>query len=628
MKGYGSHFLYVNLTSGKITKRRVKKAHTRKYLGGLGFATKLLMDNVNPRVNPLKSNNAICIVPGLLVDTAISTGSKTTFTFKSPATGTFGRAVVGATLGVQMRRNNLEGIVIKGKAKNPIMLVIEDGKFQLRSAKKYWGKDTFETEKMLKDDFGKAFATAVIGPGGENLSYMASVECEGRQAARGGVGAVFGSKKLKAIVIKGTGKKIIYHKEEKLKDLIKYWGKIIKDHPATKADMSYGSGEFYSWMNTSPGTFPAKNWQLSYVETFDKLKKGELSSIDPYSWVSKYMVKYHPCPNCSKPCGRLVQVKSGKYKSDPVDGVEYELIYSLAGVQNIDDAKVMIKANEICDKMGLDGISAGVTVAWAMEAYEKGLLSKKDTEGLDLRFGNADAALQVYEKMAKRKGKLGKLLADGTKVASKKLGKGSYKFAIHIKGLELPAYDVRGIKGMALALAVSVRGACHLTGGVYGIELGGNWWQFHNVDRLATTNKGFEVKTSEDLMTLYDALGMCKFSRHMYFLEGFPDMIYAITGFKVSYGELMAVGERIYNLQKLFNIKAGLKRKDDTLPYRVMHDPITKGASKGSYVKEEELQYMLNEYYQARGWSPEGIPTQLKLFTLDLNDYIEKGYGV
>jgi aldehyde:ferredoxin oxidoreductase len=223
--------------------------------------------------------------------------------------------------------------------------------------------------------------------------------------------------------------------------------------------------------------------------------------------------------------------------------------------------------------------------------------------------------------MAFREGYLGNLLADGVKSAVEKLGKGD-EFAMHVKGLEPPAYDVRGIKGMALAEAVSVRGACHLTAGVYGLELTGKWWKFDGVDRLSANNKGFEVKTMEDLMTVYDTVGMCKFSRHMFFLEGFPELIYAATGFDMSPSELMLVGERSYNIQKSFNVREGLSRKDDKLPYRVTHDPIPKGVSKGSYVKEEELQKMLDDYYQVRGWSREGVPTKVKLQIIDLSDLI------
>jgi aldehyde:ferredoxin oxidoreductase len=294
---------------------------------------------------------------------------------------------------------------------------------------------------------------------------------------------------------------------------------------------------------------------------------------------------------------------------------------------DIDDIEAVAKLNEICDREGFDGISAGVTLAWAMEANERGLLHKDKLEGIDLTFGNPNAAIEVLEMMAKREGYIGNLLSDGAKVASEKLGRDSDQFALHIKGLELPGYDVRGLKGTALAFAVSPRGACHLTAAVYGPELGGSWWKYEGVDRASSDWKGYLVKSAEDLATVYDLFGICKFSRHMFFLEGFAGVATALTGYELSDGAIMAMGERVYTLQKMFNVREGMDRKEDVLPYRVTHEPIPKGASEGSLVKEEEFQHMLDEYYMARGWSKNGIPTRAKLASLDLLDVVEEKYG-
>jgi len=438
-----------------------------------------------------------------------------------------------------------------------------------------------------------------------------------------------GAKKLKGIAVKGT-QGIEAHDAEKMRELTKKWAKILKEHPATQDDMNYGTGEFYAWMNKERGTFPSRNWQWGYFQSsFDALKEGEKSHLDPYYWSPKYTVRHSPCPGCNKPCGRIIRIPEGKYAGTEIDGVEYEVLYSLGGMVDIDNIEAVAKANELCDIYGLDAISAGVTIAWAMEAYEKGLLTKDDTDGLELKFGSEDALLEAIKKMAYREGKLGALLADGVKRASEKLGKGSEKFALHIKGLEPPAYDIRGIKGMALAEAVSVRGACHLTAVTYALELVGKWWKFEGVDRLSAENKGFQIKTLEDIMTVYDALGVCKFSRHMFFIEGFLEIIEALTGRKMDLGELMLIGERIYNVAKAFNVREGFTRKDDSLPYRVTHEPIPKGVSAGAVVTEEELNHMLDEYYTARGWNREGIPTKAKLFTLGLEKIADEiGSGI
>jgi aldehyde:ferredoxin oxidoreductase len=259
-----------------------------------------------------------------------------------------------------------------------------------------------------------------------------------------------------------------------------------------------------------------------------------------------------------------------------------------------------------------------------MEAFEKGLLTKEDFNGVKLRFGDVDATLEVLRRMAYREGKIGALLSDGVKAASEKLGKGSSHFAIHSKGLELPAYDARGIKGMGLAMAVAVRGGDHLTAVAYGTELVGKWWKFSGIDRFSAENKGYEIKVHEDLMTLYDIVGVCKFTRHMFFAEAYPEMIKAVTGMALSVADLFTIGERVYNLQRAFNVREGLDRRADSLPARVFEDPIPKGVSRGSRIKRSEFERMLDDYYQARGWSWDGVPTKVKLVSLDLPEVAEE----
>ncbi len=623
---YGN-ILRVNLSTGEVKKEPVTEEMVKKYIGGLGFVSYFMYREIPKNADPLGEENKIIIAPGALTGFGIPTASKTALGAKSPLTGGFGRTVAGAPLGPELRRAGYAALIIEGKSDEPVIIRIEDDDVSIEPATDVWGKTTREAQKILKEKYGKV-STAVIGPAGENLSKISGVDFEERQAARTGIGAVFGSKKLKGIVVRGTKEPEVANKGELVK-LIAKWAKIIKEHPATKDDMGYGSGEFLRWMNLERGTFPTRNWQWGYFQSFyDNAKEGELLGIDPYYWVPRYRDGRNPCPNCTKPCSQVFKLT--KYREgEKVDGPEYETLYSLGSELEISDPEAVAYLNLLCDEYGLDTISAGVTIGWAMEAYEKGLLTKEDTDGLELRFGNVEAAAEALRKMAYREGKLGELLADGSKAASEKLGKGSDKFAIHVKGLELPAYDVRGIKGMALAIAVSYRGACHLTAGVYGTELVGRWWKFDGIDRLSAENKGFEVKMHEDLMQVYDATGICKFSRHMFFLEGIPELLKAVTGIEFTNSDLITIGERIYNLARAFNVREGFTRKDDTLPYRVMHDPIPKGKSAGSYVKEEELQHMLDEYYMARGWSRDGVPTKAKLVSLDLEDVAEEiGAGI
>ncbi len=622
MKGITLKMLWIDLSKAEVEKREITDEMYEKYLGGLGIATRLLYDVTKAGIDPLSKDNSLIIAPGLLVGSGLPTASKTAVTFKSPETNAFGRSISGAYLGVAMKKAGYDAMVIVGKSDKPVYIVVNDEDVEIRDASHLWGKDVIETQKIIKEELGKDFRTGVIGPAGEKLLKISDIDFEERQSARGGGGAVMGSKMLKAIAVKGT-KNVEYADRKELTEEIKKWNEIINSSEAKKLDMSYGSGEFYTWMNKERGVFPVKNWNESFFEEAFNSADGT-SHLDPYYWAPKYTKGYHPCPNCTKPCGRYVKIEEGKYAGTEVDGVEYELLYSLGGDLGIDNIEVSMKLNEICDRAGVDGISAGVTLAWAMEAYEKGLLTLEDTDGINLKFGNEEAAIKAMEKIVNRDGKLGKLLADGERIAAQKLGKGSDKFTTEIKGLEMPAYDVRGLKGMALAEAVSVRGACHLTGGIYAPELTGAFWKLSDIDRFSTDWKGYEVKTGEDFMTVYDTLGMCKFSRGLFFIEGLLDGVKAVTGKDFDVSEMMTIGERIYNLERLYNVREGLTRKDDYLPYRVTHDPISNGVSKGHYVKEEELQRMLDEYYMVRGWSKEGVPTKMQLFKLGLEKEAEE----
>lgn len=617
MDGVAKKMLHVDLSAGKVGLHDPGETSYRLFLGGFGLGAKLAWDHIPKGADPLGGENALVVTPGLLTGTGLPTASKTTFVFRSPLTGTLGRSVAGAWLGVALRRAGLDAILITGKSAQPAVLVIEDGQARIEDARDLWGLDTWATGKAVQEKYGKDFRTAVIGPAGERLSKIATIECDGRQAGRGGGGAVMGAKLLKAIVVKGTGP-VPMHDPGKIKELQKKWNEVIRDHPATREDMGYGTGEFLDWVNRAVGVFPSRNWQWGYFKSaYEKVQDGRIE-LDPYHWVPKYSAKNVACPFCTKPCGKWFVIKEGKYAGTEVDGPEYETLYSLGGAPEISSIEAVAKANEICDKLGIDTISAGVTVAWAMEAVERGLLRVSDLDGLELRFGAEEAFLTALERMGKKEGKVGELLGDGVKAAVEKLGKGK-EFAIHIKGMELPAYDVRGSKGVALAFAAAFRGGDHLTACAYGLEYGGKWWKFV-ADRHSLKGKGFQIKLLEDLMALYDTLGICKFSRHIFFLEGLPQMVAAQTGVELAAAELLTVGERVYNLARAFNVREGFARKDDHLPARAMRDPIPEGPSAGDRIRAEELEALLDDYYEARGWSREGVPLAARLVSLDLGE--------
>ncbi len=623
MKGYAGKVLRVNLSDGSSKAETLPPEWPRKFLGGMGFASMLLFNETEQGLDALGLDNKLIVAPGLLTGTGIPTASKTLFIAKSPLTGGSGKASAGASVGPALKKAGYDLLVIEGQSSKPVVLSVADQRVEIDDAGELWGKEVRQTADLLKKRY-EGFATAVIGPAGENLSKIAGIDSNERQAARTGLGAVMGSKKLKAIAVKGTSN-IEYADSKALHDLVIKWTKSVRENPDSLLDMKYGTAEFYAWMNKDKGVHPSRNWQQGYFQkSFDNIKEGKLAQLDPYYWSPKYTVRNKPCPNCTKPCGRIVRINEGKYAGTELDGPEYETIYSLGANLEIDDFEALCHVHMMCDFYGLDAISAGLTVSWAMEALEKGLLTKEDLDGLELKFGDVEATLEVLRKMAYREGNVGALLSDGVKAASEKLGKGSSHFAIHSKGLEMPAYDVRGIKGMGLATAVAVRGADHLTAVVYGTELVGKWWKFSGVDRFSAENKGYLVKTHEDLMTLYDVVGVCKFTRHTFYAEAYPEMVKAVTGMELSVADLFMIGERVYNVQRAFNTREGLDRRSDSLPARVFEDPIPRGASKGSRIKRSEFERMLDDYYQARGWSWNGVPTKAKLASLDLDDVAEE----
>jgi len=620
--GYWGKLLRVDLSSGEVAKEDLSEEFLEKYLGGTGFTTKVLYDEIGEETDPLGPENLLIVAPGLLVGPNVPTASKTTFGFKSPVTGGYGKSLVGAKVGEQIKRSGYDLLVVEGKAETPTTIVIEDEEVRLEDAKDLWGLDTRETDEKIKEKHD-GFSTAIIGPAGEKISKLAMIECEDRQAGKGGGGTVMGAKNLKAIAAKGSELPPV-HDEDLLDELNKKWlmettgrGETeISGTGSATVDMQYGTGEALAVKNREIGMFPTRNWQSSYFKkAYDKLDDPESDRIDldPRKWVDIYRQGRRPCPHCTKPCSQYFVAEDTQYGDIAVDGPEYETQYSFGGATEIDDVEAVAKANEICDRTGLDTITTGMTIAWAMEAHEKGLL---DTD-LDLEFGNAEAMLEATRRIAYKEGELGELLADGPVEAAKKLGKGE-EFTIHVKGMVPAGFEVRGIKGMALAFAVAPRGADHLTSCFYALEMGGSFWDFEDYDRTKMEGKAVALKAMEDLMTIYDMTGVCKFTRGIMYEEGVRELVNAVTGFDLSNSELMRAGERVYNLSKAFNSREGFSRKDDRLPKRVIEEEIPDGPAKGERISVEEFERELDRYYTVRGWDEEGIPLKNTLKELDL----------
>lgn len=628
MPGHWKRYLEVDLSEKEISKKELSDGFLRKYLGGAGFTTKIIYDEIEEGTDALDPANILVMAPGLLVGPSVPTASKTVFGFKAPLTGGYGKSVAGAKAGDQLKRAGYDFLVVKGKAKEPSLLVIHDEEVHIKNADELWGLDTREANEKIKEEH-EGFSTAVIGPAGEKCSKMAMIECEDRQAGRGGGGAVMGSKQLKGIAVKGT-KDPPVHDEEKLQELNNKWRKITTGKGefeelsfSPEDSMEYGTGEALHVKNVELGIFPTRNWQTSYFkrayEQLDDPSKERID-IDPRRWTKIYRKGRKPCPYCTKPCSQYFKAENTPYGDIEVDGPEYETQYSLGGATEVDDIEAVAKANEICDRLGLDTITTGIAIAWAMEANEKGLL---DTD-LDLEFGNTEAMLEAVRRIGKKEGKIGKLLFNGVEDAAKKLGKESEEFAIHVKGMPPAGFEVRGVKGMALAFAVAPRGADHLTSCFYALEMVGDFWDFEGYDRMKMTGKAQALKAMEDLMMVYDMVGMCKFSRGIMYGEGILELVNAITGYDMSLAELLVDGERAYNLSKAFNVREGFQREDDNLPERFMEEKIPYGPSEGEKIPRKEFQEELDRYYDVRGWNEEGFPLKHTLKSLDLHTAAEE----
>lgn len=613
MRGYGGNVLVVDVTDGAVERRPLTEGEAELWLGGAGLGAYLVYTMVPVGTDPLGPGNVLVFTPGLVNGVPLITPGKCTFTARSPLTGTIGDATMGGRIGMATKHAGHDAIAVRGRSVKPVTVVVDDDDVRLRPSSDLWGLDTRRTSEELRGELGHDFAVATIGVAGERGVRYACIDCDDRQSGRSGLGAVMGSKMLKAIAVRGTRRLPVAHEEE-LPDL------MARNDERLRADKSWddmrrhGTGGFTGWVNEERGTFPTRNWQLSVFEARER--------IEPQHWAPKYGVRSKACHGCMKPCGKLVRVEEGPYEGTVVDGVEYETIYSLGGEICNGDPELLAHLNELCDVYGMDTISAGVVVGWAMEAAERGLLTEFDTGGLDVGFHNPACAVELLRRIAHREG-VGELLAEGVARASRIVGGGSEDFAIHVKGQEPPAYDVRGLKTLALGFAVSSRGADHLKSGGYLVDLMGKFGPFEDVDRFSPEGRGEMVKYLEDLFAVYDCLGVCKFARKLYDVPDLADAVRLVTDRDLSPEALLRVGERVTTLRRLFNCREGLSRKDDTLPHRVTHEPVVEGPSQGHMVTPEELQAMLDDYYGERGWDADGVPERatLEALALDHLDY-------
>jgi aldehyde:ferredoxin oxidoreductase len=599
--GYNGRFLRVDLSNGDIKSESLEETMVERFLGGRGFGVKILHDENPPGVNPLGPQNRFVLFTTPFLGTDIPCSVKPCIVTKSPLSQTVLMTLSGGYFGPEFKFTGYDGIVIKGKSKHPVYLQINDDEVQINDASFVWGKDTIETQKMLKEVVGDRKARMVtIGPAGERKVRFASAINERRAFGRGGAGAVMGAKNLKAIVVRGT-KAVPLFDEIGFNALCKdIRGRFKSDKARTFARM--GTSAVVRLVEER-GIFPTRNYQSGIFEGRAKID-GEARE----SFVQKHVT----CHRCPVGCSVITIAKEEPYAGIKSEGPEYETLWSFGGQCGNDSLSAIIAAEDLCDRYGMDTISTGNAIGFAMECFEKGIISTEDTGGLELRFGNHEAMVQLVKKIGNREG-FGDVLAEGVFRASQKIGRNSFRLAMQVKGSEMCGYDPRGAMGQGLSFATSPRGADHQKGLVRQEVFG----KPPQVDRFSTEGKAELVKEVQDEMAFLDALGICCFltRRDVTGPSDYVKLFKCVTGIHLTERDIWAVGERIFNLERLYNEREGFSRKDDTLPDRFLTVPFHDGPSAGHTVPIEQL---LDEYYKIRSWDSLGSPTQAKLGELGL----------
>ena len=611
--GYAGRVLRVDLTRSRIKTKPTEKILIMEFIGGRGFNSARLYREVPANVDPLSPENKLMFATGPLVGTAFPLGARFNVSAKSPLTGILGDSNAGGHFAAELKFAGYDQIIIEGRSPKPCLIFIRDQETQILDAAHLVGKDVYETTRIIRRDLGRQVQVATVGPAAENVVLYSGIFVNlARPAARTGMGTVMASKNLKAIALEGTG-------SVKVADSGAFWRIVEKVEEETYAHPQYwprrimGTTRILS-LADNLGFLPTRHFTSATFEHAAKVSGERLAR--------EYNVKNRACYSCIVPCSRFYVVREGDYTGLYGEGPEYEALSSFTARVGNSSLNLALKAVDLANKLGLDAITTAECIAWAMELYERGELDKKETDGLELDWGNGKTILELIERIAYRKG-FGDLLADGVRRAAEKLGKGK-EIAFHVKGLELIQADPRGLKGYGLGYAVSSRGADHLRSEPF-LELSDDpdegMKKFGIAEatlRLAHRGKGRLVRYFEDWCAVVDSLEICKnLAENMELLplKRAAEITEAVTGFHFTEESMSEIGERIVNLERAFLVRQGITRKDDYLPPRFLNEPLPNGNSKGSVF---ELEPMLNEYYEERGWDSNGIPKTRKLRELHL----------
>jgi len=609
MHGHAGKLLWVNLSTGaiRVTPLSYEMAHT--YLGGRGFAARILYDRLDPGIDPLGPKNVLVLASGLLVGSPAPAANRAVLAAKSPLTGLWGTAAIGGRIGIQLKRAGFDAVIIEGQSVEPVYLWIHDGQAELRDASAVWGLETGPSQRAIEQEVD-AGSVLGIGPGGENLVRYAIVLGDLRfSASRSGMGAVMGSKRLKAIAIRGTGRVTVAHRSEVVA-LVRGINKEIRENASCATLSRYGT-----WNNLTSlqlrGMLPTKNFQAGVIAGGERIDSDGMSkALSP---------RRETCPGCPIFCRPIVRMETPYNVSGEYGGPQYETVAALGSLLMITDPAAIAKAHELLNRYGVDTIATGVCAAFAMECWERGI-----DLGRPLPWGDPETLFLLIEEITYRKG-VGAILADGVCEAARRIGQGSEDWAMAVKGQELPLHDPRGKKGMALAYATVNRGADHMQS-IHedAMEVGGPFPELglsEPMSRFQLEGKPYLVKITQDAFgVMGDTLGVCKFPMNAWrplTPSRVARLVHLVTGWDFDLQDLLLVGERIFNLCRLFNVREGVRREDDTIPGR-LGVPFTEGASAGETVTAEDLSTMLDEYYALRGWDDDGVPTAATLAKLGL----------
>jgi aldehyde:ferredoxin oxidoreductase len=601
MYGWTGTVLRVNLTKQTITREPTNLKDAKMFIGARGLATKLMFDEVDPNVDPLSPDNKLIIAPGPLSGTFAPSMGRYDVVTKGPLTGAIAASNSGGSFGPEVKFAGYDMIVFEGKAEKPVYIWIKDEQVEIRDASGLWGKSVPDTTDAVRAATDEDAKVACIGPAGEKLVLLANIMNEMHRAAgRSGVGAVMGSKNLKAIAVAGTHPVEVANPDA-FEQAVMISRKKIQEHPVGGTGLRlYGTDVLVNILN-SVGSLPTRNFHDGYFPTADKTGGETLAAT----------LLQHPkgCFSCIINCGRVTKVTNPKYAGEG-EGPEYESAWCFGADCGIDNLDAITKANYLCNELGLDTITMGATIACAMDMYQDGVITTKDTGGMAVPFGDVDTMVKLVEMTGVREG-FGDQLALGSYRLAEKYGHPEYSMTV--KKQEMPAYDPRGVQGIGLQYATSNRGGCHVRGytispEVLGVPL--------KLDQHGTDGKPDIVITFQNLTAALDSTGSCLFTTFGIGGDELAALLSAVTGVEYSTADFMKAGDRIWNLERLWNLKAGFSTADDTLPERLLKEPIKTGPSKGEV---NHLDVMLPVYYQIRGWDTEGVPTPAKLEELSLN---------